>query len=130
VRLVYWRAFFEDFPAISPFGVGFTRAPEFLEAHASFYRGEPHIHNTFMNNYLELGIIGFFSYILFLVFFYSEGMKMLPERNFWVMAALPMLSIMMILYSGYDNDIVLYLILIFMLGSIRFIDFKTIRMGI
>src|SRR5690606_22481384 len=65
IRLVYWKAFFENFPAISTFGIGFTRSPEFLEANAAFYRGEPHIHNTFMNIYLELGIIGFFSYVIF-----------------------------------------------------------------
>lgn len=130
IRLVYWESFFENFLAIPPLGIGFSRTPEFLQAHAAFYRGEPHIHNTFMHNYLELGIVGFAAYLLFLIFFFREGLKMLPINNYWIMAALPLLSIMMILYTGYDNDIVLYLALIFLLGSIRTINFNTISMGI
>src|SRR5690606_36944892 len=30
IRLVYWKAFFNHFDAISPFGNGFLSAPEFL----------------------------------------------------------------------------------------------------
>ncbi len=39
IRLVYWRAFFESFTAISPLGNGFMSAPEFLGKYARFYRG-------------------------------------------------------------------------------------------
>lgn len=130
IRLVYWRAFFESFTAISPLGNGFMSAPEFLGRYAQFYRGEPHIHNTFMTNYLDLGIVGFISYGLFLVYFYKKCFIQLEAHKFWMVAFLPLIAIMMILYSGYDNDIVIYLTMIFMLGSIRAIDFKTIRMGI
>ncbi|MEX2593382.1 MAG: O-antigen ligase family protein [Anditalea sp.] len=130
VRLVYWRAFFEHFTAISPLGNGFLSAPEFLGKYAQFYHGEPHIHNTFMTSYLELGIVGLVSYCLFLAYFYLECKSQLQDNKFWIAAFLPMLSIMMILYSGYDNDIVIYLSMVFLLGNIRFIDFKTVRMGI
>lgn len=130
VRLVYWKSFFEHFTAISPLGNGFMSAPEFLEKYAQFYHGEPHIHNTFLTSYLELGIIGLVSYCLFLVYFYWDCKSILADDRFWIIAILPMLSIMMILYSGYDNDIVIYLSMVFLLGSIKFIDFKTVRMGI
>lgn len=130
IRLVYWKAFINHFNDISPLGEGFMKAPEFLTQYADFYRGEPHIHNTFMTAYLELGIVGLVSYGLFLVYYFLDCKRMMPDNKFWIMVFLPLLSIMMILYSGYDNDIVMYLSLIFLLGSIKIIDFKTIRMAL
>lgn len=130
VRLVYWKAFFQSFSEISPLGNGFMKAPEFLIQYADFYRGEPHIHNTFLTSYLELGVVGLLSYTLFLMYFYRECRQMEQSYKFWWMVFIPLLSIMMILYSGYDNDIVIYLSMISLLGSIRPIDFKTIRIGI
>lgn len=47
-----------------------------------------------------------------------------------MVAFVPLLSIMMILYSGYDNDIVVYLAIIYLLGSLGPFSFKTIKMGI
>jgi len=130
IRLVYWKAFIYNFSSISPLGNGFMQAPEFLKEYADFYRGEPHIHNTFLTNYLELGVVGAVSYILALVYFFRNCMRIGQSFKFWFMTFIPLLSIMMILYSGYDNDIVMYLTLIVMLGGMNSIDFKTIRMGI
>lgn len=130
IRLVYWKAFFTHFTEISPWGNGFMQAPEFLREYADFYRGEPHIHNTFLTSYLELGIIGLVSYILFLIYFYKDCQQLEQAPKFWWMVFIPLLSIMMILYSGYDNDIVLYLTMAILLGSISKVDFKTTRMGL
>jgi len=33
----------------------------------------------------------------------------------------------MILYSGYDNDVVMYLCLIFLIGSVGKVDFHTLK---
>ncbi|PPL03468.1 O-Antigen ligase [Parapedobacter indicus] len=117
VRLVYWKAFFQHFTAISPLGNGFMSGGDFLGRYADFYHGEPHIHNTFFNCYLDFGIIGLASYALFLFYFYRFCMEKRKNHGFWWVAFLPLLAILMILYSGYDNDIVLYLILVFLLGS-------------
>src|SRR5690606_26247270 len=130
VRLVYWKAFFNNFQEISLLGNGFMQAPEFLREHADFYRGEPHIHNTFMTSYLELGLMGLVSYSLFLIYFYRDCQKFGQPQKFWWLVFTPLLSIMMILYSGYDNDIVMYLTMAVLLGSIGKLDFKTIKMGI
>src|SRR5690554_1420619 len=130
IRLVYWKAFIYNFSSISPLGNGFMQAPEFLKEYADFYRGEPHIHNTFLTNYLELGVVGAVSYTLALVYFFRNCMRIGQSFKFWFTTFIPLLSIMMILYSGYDNDIVMYLTLIVMLGGMNSIDFKTIRMGI
>jgi len=52
------------------------------------------------------------------------------NTHFWIMVFLPLLAIMMILYSGYDNDIVLYLSLIFLLGSHHTINFKETKLSL
>ena len=130
VRLVYWKAFFNNFSEISPLGNGFMQAPEFLKEYADFYRGEPHIHNTFLTSYLELGVVGLVTYVLFLIYFYKDCQRLGQPQKFWWMVFIPLLSIMMILYSGYDNDIVMYLSLAVLLGSMGRLDFKTIKMGI
>lgn len=130
IRLVYWKAFFNNFSAISPLGNGFMQAPAFLIKYADFYRGEPHIHNTFLTSYLELGVVGLVAYSLFLIYFFLDSRSRGQSVKFWWIALIPLLSIMMILYSGYDNDIVIYLTMIVLLGSRSTIDFKTIRMQI
>ena len=130
VRLVYWKAFFNNFSEISPLGNGFMQAPAFLREHAEFYRGEPHIHNTFLTSYLELGVVGLVTYVLFLIYFYKDCRRLGQPQKFWWMVFIPLLSIMMILYSGYDNDIVMYLTMAVLLGSMGKLDFKIIKMGI
>lgn len=127
IRLVYWKAFFQNFASISPLGNGFMAAPEFLKKYADFYRGESHIHNTFMSTYLEFGIIGFMSYSLFLINYIWECLRKFKNPKFWILSFSPIFSIMLILYSGYDNDIILYLILLFLLGTFREINFNTIK---
>lgn len=130
VRIVYWKAFFEYFTTISPLGDGFMSGADFLGQNAQFYHGEPHIHNTLMSCYLDFGIIGLLSYMLFFYYFYRYGLERQAKPVFWRVALIPLLAIMMILYSGYDNDIVLYLVLVFMLGTSYTADFKEIRQGI
>lgn len=118
VRLTYWKAFFEHFTAISPWGNGFMAAGTFLSRYAIFYHGEPNIHNTFFNCYLDFGIIGFGSYSAFLYALYRFGWTTAGGAAFWTVALLPLLAILMILYSGYDNDILLYLALVFLVGNV------------
>ncbi|WP_353126188.1 O-antigen ligase family protein [Parapedobacter pyrenivorans] len=127
VRMVYWKAFFEHFTTISPLGNGFMSGGDFLDRYAAFYHGEPHIHNTFLSCYLDFGIIGLASYVLFLFYFYRFCLTRQSTKLFWWIAAVPLLAIMMILYSGYDNDIILYLVLIFLLGSGHPVAIKHVK---
>ncbi|SEM43989.1 O-Antigen ligase [bacterium A37T11] len=129
VRLVYWKAFFQHVGNISPLGNGFLSGKAFLAQYADFYHGEPHVHNTFLTCYLDFGIIGFLSYVLFLYFFFKYCQQHQRPLSFWILAFLPLLAIMMILYTGYDNDLVLYLALIFLLGSIRPVYFKQLKLS-
>ncbi|GAB3660185.1 hypothetical protein GCM10028791_34000 [Echinicola sediminis] len=130
VRLVYWTAFFQHFTEISPWGNGFMSAPAFLSEHARFYHGEPHIHNTFMTAYLEMGIIGFLSYTLFLGCFIRDCLRRNRQVLFWIACFLPLLAIMCILYSGYDNDIVMYLSILSLFGTMDLTDLRSTKIGI
>lgn len=130
IRLVYWKAFFNHFTSISPLGNGFMSAPEFLQKYADFYRGEPHIHNTFLTTYLEMGVIGFFSYLAFLFWFVKACIQRVPNVKLWAVLFLPLVSIMMILYSGYDNDLIVYLALIFLIGTYTTVDFKKVKISL
>jgi len=130
IRLVYWTAFFEHFDAISPFGNGFLSAPEFLGKHAEFYRGEPHIHNTFLSTYLEMGIVGFFSFLAFLAWYVRDCWYKTANPKLWIALFLPIIAIMMILYSGYDNDVVMYLCLVFLIGSLREVNFQNVKLSL
>ena len=127
VRLVYWKAFFEHFTTISPWGNGFMSGADFLDQYARFYHGEPHIHNTFMSSYLDFGVVGLLAYTLFLFYFYRFCAQKQSNNLFWWVVLLPLLAIMMILYWEDDNDIILYLVLLFLLGSSSFIDFKGLK---
>ncbi|MEC3881231.1 O-antigen ligase family protein [Parapedobacter sp. 10938] len=127
VRLTYWKAFLEHFSTISPLGNGFLSGGDFLGRYADFYHGEPHIHNTFLSAYLDFGVVGIVSYVLFLYYYFRFCMRMHADRLFWWVAFIPLLAIMMILYSGYDNDIVLYLVLIFLLGSAGPVPVKQLK---
>jgi O-antigen ligase len=130
IRLVYWTAFFEHFDAISPFGKGFLSAPEFLGKHAEFYRGEPHIHNTFLSTYLEMGIVGFFSFLAFLAWYSRDCWYKTANAKLWIALFLPIIAIMMILYSGYDNDVVMYLCLVCLIGSLREVNFQNVKLSL
>jgi len=130
IRLVYWKAFFEHFSTISPLGNGFLSAPEFLGQYAKFYRGEPHIHNTFLSTYLELGIVGFISYAAFIGWFISFCLDTTTNQKLWAVLFIPILAIMMILYSGYDNDVVMYLSLAFLIGNYEPVNFKNVKLSL
>jgi len=130
IRLVYWKAFFQHFDAISPLGNGFLSAPEFLGKYAKFYRGEPHIHNTFLSTYLEMGIVGLFSFLAFLAWFIRDCWRKTSNSKLWPVLFLPIVAIMMILYSGYDNDVVMYLCLVYLIGSTHEISFKNVKISV
>ncbi|MEB2779497.1 O-antigen ligase family protein [Algoriphagus sp. C2-6-M1] len=130
IRLVYWKAFFQHFDMISPLGNGFMSAPAFLGKYAEFYRGEPHIHNTFLSTYLELGLVGFLSFLAFLYWLIRDFWRQTANPRLWIALFLPILAIMMILYSGYDNDVVMYFCLTFLIGSWSTVNFQNMKLSL
>lgn len=127
IRIVYWTAFFNHLSKLSIWGGGFLEAGRFLQENAKFYRGEPHVHNTFMTTYVEFGLVGFLAFASLISQFFQACFQQIRQIGLWVMLFLPILSIMMILYSGYDNDIVVYFILIWLVGTQQKIDFQQTK---
>jgi O-antigen ligase len=127
IRLVYWTAFFDHFSDLSIWGGGFLEAGRFLGQNAEFYRGEPHIHNTWMTTYVEFGIVGFLAFTAFVALFFQACFQQIRQVGLWIVLFLPILAIMMILYSGYDNDLIVYFILIWLVGTQQPIDFHKTK---
>jgi hypothetical protein len=127
IRLIYWRAFFTHFSDLSIWGGGFLEAGRFLRENAEFYRGEPHIHNTFMTTYVEFGVIGFLSFFTFVLLFFKVCYQQITQIGLWIVLFLPILAIMMILYSGYDNDVAVYFVLVWLVGTQQAIDFQKTK---
>jgi O-antigen ligase len=130
IRIVYWTAFFNHFTELSPLGGGFLEARDFLQQNAKFYRGEPHIHNTFMTTYVEFGLVGLLSFSAFIVLFFQACYEEVRQVGQWIILFLPIVAIMMILYSGYDNDVVVYFTLIWLVGTQTKIDFQHIKIKV
>ncbi len=127
IRLVYWTAFLNHFSDLSIWGGGFLEAERFLEQNAKFYRGEPHIHNTWMTTYVEFGLLGFLAFGAFVGLFFQACVKQVRQVGLWIVLFVPVLAIMMILYSGYDNDLAVYFTLIWLIGTQKIIDFQKIK---
>jgi hypothetical protein len=115
IRVIYWSTFFSHFSDLSIWGLGFASARHFLSQNAPVYLGEPHLHNLFLNNYLDFGIPGSIFYIVFLIAFYQFGKRNSAVwfRWYWTAAFLPIISIATILSTPYDSDIAVYLASIF-----------------
>jgi len=126
VRLMYWATFFMNFDKISIWGNGFLSADKFLDQYALFYLGEPNIHNTFLNNYLDFGIVGITTYILFLVYIFKYGKSVYDYKKYWITAFIPLLTTMMVLFPGYDNDIIVYIILVFIIGQTKDFNYNKL----
>jgi hypothetical protein len=118
IRIIYWLTFFQHFTEISIFGRGFMSGRNFLSTNAPYYLGEPHLHNLFLNNYLDFGVIGFVAYIFFLVSFYTfcKRTSGIWFEAYWIAAFLPILAIMTTLSTGYESDTVIYLAGIYATG--------------
>lgn len=117
VRIIYWSTFIERFPHLSIFGSGFMSADRFLTDYSPIYYGEPHLHNLFLNNYLDFGIIGSVAYIAFLVTFFRFCKREKVWFGwYWTAAFLPILAIMLTLSTGYESDTSVYLSCIYIIG--------------
>jgi hypothetical protein len=118
IRIIYWSTFFSHFKTLSMLGSGFMSAQPFLTKYSPIYLGEPHLHNLFLNTYLDFGVPGLFFYVLFLLFFYRYCKNRFPVSSswYWTAAFLPLIAIMLTLSNGYESDTVIYLLVIFLIG--------------
>jgi hypothetical protein len=118
VRIIYWSTFIQHFRTLSAFGSGFMSAHKFLGAYSPLYLGEPHLHNIFLNNYLDFGLPGFVTYLGFMISFYLFCKRDSPVwfRWYWTSAFLPLVALMLTLSTEYDSDTFVYLSFIYIIG--------------
>ncbi len=127
IRILYWTTFFNNLNHISPFGNGFLAAGSFLEKYSYYYNGEPNLHNTFLNTYLDLGFIGLLSYSLFLIFIILYTIRVSGNKILTMVCFIPLVANMMILFTGYDNDVIVYISITFLLCTYRKVELKNLK---
>lgn len=118
IRLIYWRTFFVHIWDTSfIFGNGMLYTSNFLQEYSPYYIGENNMHNVILNTWLDFGLVGLFTYIGFMwQYIYIAINKKINLDNLFILI-LPLIATLMLQYLGYDNDIVIYLSLIYIVNK-------------
>lgn len=125
-RISLWKAFFEHFNETHyMIGNGIYSSYNFLMQYVPHYLVNTNMHNFIINITMETGIIGVCVYILFLLGLFRKLMLGLRgyKSEFCIVFILPLVLIMSLQYLGYDNDIVVYLVLLFLIKKRYVQDF-------
>lgn len=75
-------------------------------------RTESNLHNVYLNIFFEMGLVGIGAYISFLVFYFKEIINKSNILKIIFTLLIPFVAITMLQYLGFDNDIVMFFILI------------------
>lgn len=75
-------------------------------------RTESNLHNVYLNTFFEMGLMGIGAYISFLVFYFKEIINKSNIVKVIFTLLIPFGAITMLQYLGFDNDIVMFFILI------------------
>ncbi|WP_180234959.1 MULTISPECIES: O-antigen ligase family protein [Bacillus cereus group] len=127
-RLFLWKAFFEHFNETHYIvGNGMYSSYNFLMQYVPHYLVNTNMHNFIINIAMETGIIGVCIYISFLFGLFRKLMSGLRgyKVEFCIVFILPLVLIMSLQYLGYDNDIVVYLVLLFLVKKSWVQDFDV-----
>lgn len=118
IRLIYWKTFFVHIWDTSfIFGNGMLYTSNFLQEYSPYYIGENNMHNVILNTWLDFGLVGLFTYIGFMwQYIYIAINKKINLDNLFILI-LPLIATLMLQYLGYDNDIVIYLSLIYIVNK-------------
>lgn len=111
-RIKNWEIFFKYYFQESPLsGIGLGNTKKFLLK----YNGYPddNMHNFLLNCFLEQGLIIGIVYVLFHFNFIKKVVKNLKMES--IVLILPFYAIISLQYLGYDNDIVVYMTLVYIL---------------
>ncbi|MGS2751259.1 O-antigen ligase family protein [Bacillus zanthoxyli] len=125
-RISLWKAFFDHFNETHyMIGNGIYSSYSFLMQYVPHYLVNTNMHNFIINIAMETGIIGVCIYILFLLGLFRKLMLGLRgyKGEFCIVFILPLVLIMSLQYLGYDNDIVVYLVLLFLIKKLYVQDF-------
>lgn len=114
-RLVMYDTVFDNLDRISFFGEGLYAASKILPMYSYEYFGELYIHNVFINSYLDLGFLGLTFYCCFLLGFGFLLLNSLPKNLSWSLL-LTFLLIVISQYVGYDNDLIIFIALTYIIS--------------
>lgn len=118
IRLIYWKTFFMHIWDTSfIFGNGMLYTSNFLQEYSPYYIGENNMHNVILNTWLDFGLVGLFTYIGFIGQYIYISLNKKIDLNSLFILILPLIATLMLQYLGYDNDIVIYLSLIYIINK-------------
>jgi hypothetical protein len=122
IRLKYWYVFLTNFMNEHfIIGNGILSASEFLKKYSTdIYLGENNLHNVWLNTLLDWGLIGFIFYILFFIYFHFINVKKDYVLNYIFLLFIPLNVILGLQYLGYDNDIVVFLSVLYIIHNLNF----------
>jgi O-antigen ligase len=110
-RLLIWKEFFNNLfntNFIVGNGVGYSK----IFINNVLMRSESNLHNVFLNLLFEMGIIGCGFYVMFLFNLFKGNIKNMIKINAIFILVIPFLFMIFLQYMGYDNDLVVFFILI------------------
>lgn len=111
-RITMWIIFLKYFDSINILrGIGIGNTPKFL----LYYGGgsDGNMHNFILNTFLEQGVIIGVIYILFHFLFIKKVVKAFKWDS--LLLLVPFYAVISLQYLGYDNDIVIYISLVYIL---------------
>lgn len=117
VRILYWKSFFNNLEHVSPFGNGLLGAIKFL-GEFSPTGSANNMHNLYINNFLDLGILGstFYLMMLFSIIIYVYKRNVI--KNHCIVILFPIFLVTNTLYTAYDNDPWLYYSIILVISGL------------
>ncbi|MFQ1592428.1 O-antigen ligase family protein [Aeromonas veronii] len=108
LRLIYWLTLLENYSAVGLFGNGMLAGANFLSRYSMYYNGEPNLHNLFLNNFLDFGVVGFFLYLIFFISFMRFMNVVYDKPKSGYLFGIPIFIMINTLYTTYDNDVWIY----------------------
>lgn len=118
-RIMLWAYLFSNISQINIFlGNGIMFAGVFFKGVFS----ESNLHNSFLNVWLDLGFLGLLAYLAMFVNTFNGFTKHLLNKLDLI---IPFIACLMIQYSGYDNDIFLFFVLVLGIDSMNYLSLKN-----
>lgn len=117
-RLIIWDNLFKNFRETNwIIGNGIGYSGEFIRSVVG--RTESNLHNVYLNIFFELGVIGISSYVMFLVLFIKSFSNKNNIVKILSLLVVPFMIITSLQYLGFDNDIVMPIIIILVINNFR-----------
>lgn len=80
---------------------------------------ESNLHNVYLNLFFELGIIGCITYVLMIISYLKSMISENKKMRLAIIVAIPFIIITMLQYLGFDNDIIILLLIIMSIKTIK-----------